>query len=98
MRTPFGLYPLSVFFKTGVTSVSGEDSEGGEPEAVATFQVKAMIGRCIDGEDPAHPLSDSALREALVAQGVQIERRTVAKYRESMGVPCSTQRRRLRAC
>lgn len=98
MRTPFGLYPLSVFFKTGVTSVSGEDSEGGQPEAVATFQVKAMIRQCVGGEDPAHPLSDSALREALVAQGVRIERRTVAKYRESMGIPCSTQRRRLRAC
>lgn len=97
MGTPFGTYPLSIFFKAGVTSCDGEGDSESEGEAVATFQVKTMLKRLIDDEDKSRPHSDSSLRKALADAGVKIERRTVAKYRDSLGIPCSSERRRLYA-
>lgn len=94
MRTPFGIFPLSVFFRAGVTGCEPDDADA-PAEAVATYQVKTAIRRMVEGEDRCRPLSDNALRQALVAKGVKIERRTVAKYRESLGIPCSTDRRRM---
>ncbi len=85
-QTPQGMFELKYFFSSGV--------ETGHGEGVAAEAVKRMIADLIRQEDPARPLSDQALAEALAAQGLRIARRTVAKYREEMGLPNSGQRRR----
>ncbi|MFS8640482.1 MAG: RNA polymerase factor sigma-54, partial [Symbiobacteriaceae bacterium] len=85
-QTPRGMFELKYFFSSGVQMGCGE--------GVAAEAVKRMIADLIRQEDPSRPLSDQALAEALAAQGIRIARRTVAKYREEMGVPNSGQRRR----
>lgn len=85
-QTPRGTYELKYFFSSGV--------ETGRGEGVAAEAVKRLIADLIRQEDPAEPLSDQALAEALAAQGLKIARRTVAKYRDEMGLPNSGQRRR----
>lgn len=85
-QTPRGMFELKYFFSSGVQMGCGE--------GVAAEAVKRMLADLIRQEDPSRPLSDQALAEALAAQGIRIARRTVAKYREEMGVPNSGQRRR----
>lgn len=68
-------------------------SDGDEASATA---IRARIRRLIAAEDPASPLSDSKLTELLREEGIEVARRTVAKYREAMGIASSTERRRLR--
>lgn len=85
-QTPQGMFELKYFFSSGV--------ESGRGEGVAAEAVKRLIADLIRQEDPAAPLSDQALAEALAAKGLKIARRTVAKYRDEMGVPNSGQRRR----
>jgi len=85
-QTPQGTFELKYFFSSGV--------ETGRGEGVAAEAVKRLIADLIRQEDPAQPLSDQALAEALAAQGLKISRRTVAKYRDEMGLPNSGQRRR----
>lgn len=85
VQTPHGLFALKFFFSSGV-----EGSEGG----VSAEAVKRLIRDMIAGEDPRQPLSDQALTDALTRRGVQISRRTVAKYREEAGIPSSAKRRR----
>jgi RNA polymerase sigma-54 factor len=82
-----GLYELKYFFGSGVASAEGE---GG----VAAEAVKAAIGELIDAETEI--LSDDALAALLKQRGFDVARRTVVKYRESMGIGSSIQRRRLR--
>ena len=82
-----GLFELKYFFGSGVASVEGE---GG----VAAEAVKAAIGELIDAETEV--LSDDALAALLKQRGFDVARRTVVKYRESMGIGSSIQRRRLR--
>lgn len=86
VQTPQGLFPLKYFFSSGVESADGS--------GVASESVKRMIGDLIAGEDTAAPLSDQVLTEMLGQRGVRISRRTVAKYREEMGVPSSNKRKR----
>lgn len=86
VQTPQGLFELKFFFSSGVESVDGS--------GVAAESVKFFIGDLIAQEDPREPLSDQALAESLERQGVHISRRTVAKYREEMGVPSSPRRKR----
>ena len=81
-----GLFELKYFFGSGVAS---DDGEGAAAEAV-----KAAIGRLIAGEREV--LSDDTLVELLRADGFDLARRTVAKYREAMGIGSSIQRRRMR--
>jgi RNA polymerase sigma-54 factor len=88
MQSPRGTFELKFFFSSGVDSARGE--------GVAAESVKRMIADLIAKEDTAEPLSDQALTEMLKKQGVQISRRTVAKYREEMGVPNSGKRKRYR--
>ena len=76
---PRGLFELKYFFGTAL-----ETDSGGECSATA---IKAHIRRMIDGENPAKPLSDSAIADELGKQGIQVARRTVAKYREAMQIP-----------
>lgn len=85
-QTPAGTFELKFFFSSGVDNARGE--------GVAAESVKRMIADLIAKEDSAEPLSDQALTDMLCRQGVNISRRTVAKYREEMGVPSSAKRKR----
>lgn len=78
VETPYGIYPLKWFF-------SGSSTQDGE--AVSTRKVKAALKTLIEAEDRTAPLSDEALCTALREQGYDIARRTVAKYRETLGYP-----------
>jgi RNA polymerase sigma-54 factor len=90
LACPRGLYELKYFFKSGIAS-----SEGGE--AVSAEAVKSRIKALIGGEDPRKILSDDTIVDMLNEEGFDIARRTVAKYREAMGIGSSVQRRRQKA-
>lgn len=85
-----GMFELKYFFTSGVASADG----GG---AVSAEAVKAQIRALIDAEDPGAILSDDALVDLLRGKGYDLARRTVAKYREAMGIGSSVQRRRQKA-
>ena len=82
--TPQGLYSLKYFFSSHVSSSSGE---------VSSTAISAMIAQMIETEDAKKPLSDSAIKQRLAEDGIEIARRTVAKYREAMNIGSSTQRK-----
>lgn len=86
MATPQGIFELKYFFSSHVGT-----SGGGECSSTA---VCAILKTMISAEQPAKPLSDNRLTSLLEEQGIQVARRTVAKYRESMGIPSSSQRKR----
>jgi len=86
-HTPRGTFELKHFFSVAIT---GQD---GKP--VAATAIKAQLRRLIQEEPVGKPLSDQALVEALATRGIQLARRTVAKYREQLGIPGSAQRRRM---
>lgn len=85
-----GTYELKYFFTSGVASSDGEG-------AVSAEAVKASIRQLIDAEDPKAVLSDDTLVDLLKAKGFDLARRTVAKYREAIGLGSSVQRRRQKA-
>ena len=85
-----GTYELKYFFTSGVASADGEG-------AVSAEAVKAAIRQLIDAEDPKAILSDDTLVDLLKAKGFDLARRTVAKYREAIGLGSSVQRRRQKA-
>jgi hypothetical protein len=85
MLTPRGLYELKYFFSSHVQTV-----QGGTCSATA---IQAMIKRLVTGELPDEPLSDSTLADLLLKDGIRVARRTVAKYREALGIPPSHERR-----
>ena len=85
-HTPRGTFELKHFFSVGVS--------GNDGNAVAATAVRAHLQRMIGEEPPGKPLSDQALVDALDARGIRLARRTVAKYREQLGIPGSAQRRR----
>ncbi len=87
MATPRGLYELKYFFTSSIPDASGGSAHSAEA-------VRHRIRRLIDGEPAAETLSDERIVELLQRQGVDIARRTVAKYREAMRIPSSVQRRR----
>lgn len=78
LETPRGIVPLRRFFTGGTQNEAGED--------VSWDAIKAALRECIDAEDPASPLSDDALVEELKKRGLEIARRTVAKYRGQLGI------------
>ncbi|QOY63449.1 RNA polymerase factor sigma-54 [Lysobacter sp. H21R4] len=86
-RTPRGTIPLRAFFASGIDTGSG-----GEASSVA---IQSMIRELIQAENPRKPLSDARLAETLKAAGVPVARRTVAKYREAMGIVSSQDRVRM---
>ncbi|MDD9911436.1 MAG: RNA polymerase factor sigma-54 [Alphaproteobacteria bacterium] len=86
MQTPLGMFELKHFFSAGIGTT------GGQVE-VAASSVKAMIKRLVDEEDSRKPLSDEKLVKLLKDEGVDVARRTVAKYREAQGIPSSSGRR-----
>lgn len=87
IHTPRGIFEFKYFFSSHVSTANG-----GECSATA---IRAMIKKYIAAEDATKPLSDSKIASTLVAEGIQVARRTVAKYRESMAIPPSNERKRL---
>ncbi len=87
MHTPRGIYELKYFFSSHVST-----AEGGECSSTA---IRAIIKKLVAAENPKKPLSDSKIAGLLDAQGIQVARRTVAKYRESLGIAPSSERKRL---
>ena len=87
MHTPRGIYELKYFFSSHVST-----SEGGECSSTA---IRAIIKKLVAAENAKKPLSDSKIAGLLEAQGIQVARRTVAKYRESLGIAPSSERKRL---
>lgn len=86
VQTPQGVYELKFFFASGVAKNCGQ--------GVASESIKRAIKELIDKEDPANPLTDQALTDCLKRQGLRISRRTVAKYRDEMGIPAAGRRKR----
>lgn len=87
IQTEFGIYPLKYFFSEGISTDSGED--------VSSREVKNKLKEIIDGEDKGKPLSDDKLEKLLRAEGYNIARRTVAKYREQLNIPVARLRKQL---
>ncbi|HLN85917.1 MAG TPA: RNA polymerase factor sigma-54 [Candidatus Limnocylindrales bacterium] len=85
VHTPQGLFELKYFFQSAISTGTGED--------VASESVKQKIRQIIDGEDPRSPYSDQYIATALSTDSIEIARRTVAKYREAMGILPSSRRR-----
>jgi RNA polymerase sigma-54 factor len=85
-HTPQGVIELRFFFSEGSSGPEGADT----PLLVLKRKVKKLI----EEEDPRHPVTDDQLAATLQAQGIQLTRRTVAKYREDLGIPSTHQRRR----
>ncbi|QDU70825.1 RNA polymerase factor sigma-54 [Mucisphaera calidilacus] len=85
LQTPRGIFPLRMFFSGGTETEEGE--------AMSWTAVQARLKEVVDAEDKASPLSDDALADALKAKGIDIARRTVAKYRKQLGIPAARQRR-----
>ena len=87
MHTPRGIFELKYFFSSHVST-----SSGGECSSTA---IRAIIKKLIAAENPKKPLSDSKIADLLKEQGVNVARRTIAKYREAMMIPPSNERKRL---
>ena len=87
IQTHFGIYALKYFFSEGMQTDSGEE--------VSTREIKKILQDCIDGEEKRKPLTDDRLSAILNDKGYQIARRTVAKYREQLGLPVARLRKEL---
>lgn len=87
LHSPRGIFELKYFFSSHVNTDSG-----GEASSTA---IRALVKKLVAAENPVKPLSDSKLTEILAEQGIQVARRTVAKYRESLSIPPSNQRKQL---
>ena len=85
MLTPRGVFELKYFFSSHVHTHRGAEA--------SSTAIRAVLRKLIASEDPVRPLSDRKLKEVLSEQGIRIARRTVAKYREAMAIPSSTERR-----
>lgn len=86
IHTPQGVFELKFFFTNGLKNVSGD--------SMSSSSIKERIKQLISGEDPNAPLSDQELVEALKKEQIDIARRTVAKYREGLGIESSSLRKR----
>jgi RNA polymerase sigma-54 factor len=86
-QTPRGVLPLKFFFSSGLSTVDGED--------VSARGIKDTISKLVNDEDPKNPLTDQAIVEILERDGIRIARRTVAKYREQLGVLSARMRKRV---
>jgi RNA polymerase sigma-54 factor len=87
VQTPRGVLPLKFFFSSGLSTTDGED--------VSARGIKAQIQKLVADEDSKHPLTDQAIVNILKESGVQIARRTVAKYRDQLGVLSARMRKRV---
>ena len=87
MHTPRGIFELKYFFSSHVGTTSG-----GECSSTA---IRALIKKLVAAENPRKPLSDNKITQLLEEQGIQVARRTVAKYRDTLFIPPSNERKRL---
>ena len=87
IQTHFGIYPLKYFFSEGLAKDDGEE--------VSTREIKKILQECIEGEDKRRPLTDEKLAKILKEKSYNIARRTVAKYREQMGISVARLRKEL---
>ncbi|MCJ7451538.1 MAG: RNA polymerase factor sigma-54 [Steroidobacteraceae bacterium] len=88
MHTPRGIFEFRFFFSSHVSGADGED--------ISSVAIRARIRKLIAEEPAGKPMSDAQLAEALSAEGVKVARRTVAKYREALGLATSSERRHAR--
>ncbi|SKA11942.1 RNA polymerase sigma-54 factor [Carboxydocella sporoproducens DSM 16521] len=86
IQTPHGVFEVKYFFASGLESGGGQE--------VSSRSVKLLLKELISNEDPKQPLSDQKLAELLGQKGIQISRRTVAKYRDELGIPAAARRKR----
>ncbi|MDT8407733.1 MAG: RNA polymerase factor sigma-54 [Methylococcales bacterium] len=86
MRTPMGLFEFKYFFSSHVSTTGG-----GECSSTA---IRALIKELVDSENPAKPLSDQKIADLLKEKGIDVARRTIAKYREALNIGTSSQRKR----
>jgi RNA polymerase sigma-54 factor len=87
MATPRGLFEMKFFFTTAIAAVGGGEAHSAE-------SVRARIRALVAAEPPERPLSDDVIVRLLKGEGMDVARRTVAKYRESLNIPSSVDRRR----
>ena len=87
VQTPYGTFLLKFFFSEGITNEEGEE--------VSTREIKKILTDCVEDEDKAKPLTDEELMNVLKEKGYPIARRTVAKYREQLGIPVARLRKEL---
>jgi RNA polymerase sigma-54 factor len=87
MLTPRGIFELKYFFSSHVGT-----ADGGTCSATA---IRSLIKKLVEAEKPSKPISDSTIADILAAQGIHVARRTVAKYRETLSIPPSSQRKSL---
>ncbi len=85
MHTPQGVFEMKYFFHSGINSAYGE--------SVSSVTIKQRIRKIIENEDPRKPLSDSKIVSMLQREGLDLARRTIAKYREELKIPTSNQRK-----
>lgn len=87
IQTPRGTFELKYFFSTGVSQYGSEDQ--------SAIAIKAHIKELVAAEDPKKPLSDNKLMELLEDKDISVARRTIAKYREALGIPASSERKKV---
>ncbi len=87
IQTHFGIYPLKYFFSEGMQTDTGEE--------VSTREIKKILQECIASEDKRHPVTDEKLALILKEKSYLVARRTVAKYREQLGIPVARMRKEL---
>lgn len=87
MHTPRGIFELKYFFSSHLPTDSGS--------GCSSTAIRALIRRLVAAENPQKPLSDNRIASLLSKEGIQVARRTVAKYREGMAIPPSSERKRL---
>lgn len=85
VQTPRGLFELKYFFSSGILGEKGD---------ISSISIKVTLKEIVDSEDPKKPYSDQKISELLKEKGVNISRRTVAKYRDELNIPSSSMRRR----
>jgi RNA polymerase sigma-54 factor len=87
VQTEFGVHPLRFYFTSGLESESGED--------ISNQAVKQKVKNIVESEDPLTPLNDDKIAGLLKQDGIRIARRTIAKYRDQLGVPIARLRRKV---
>lgn len=87
IETHFGIFPLKYFFSEGLENQDGEE--------ISTRELKKALQECLDAEDKHHPLTDDQLVEVLSGKGYKVARRTIAKYRDQLGIPSARLRKEL---
>lgn len=87
IETNFGIFPLKYFFSEGLENQDGDE--------VSTRELKKVLQECVDSEDKHKPLTDDQLVEVMTSKGYKVARRTIAKYRDQLGIPKARLRKEL---